>query len=98
MNYIQNYKRLEQPEPEFGMQMKCLFQDLELDESELLQRHPKVMRKLKSQLNKLRQVFSEIDVGYTDKSKCEVKLNPCTTPIRQKARPTRDWRKIYTSS
>ena len=69
--------------------MEQLFQDLRQEESEVLRNHPKVMKKLKSQLVRLCQVFThdEMDVGYMDVIRCEVKLKPGTTPIRQKDRP-----------
>ena len=75
--------------PQIGAQMEQLFKELRLDESEVLRNHPKVLKKLKDQLVRLRKVFTydEMDVGYTDVIKCEVKLKPGTTPIRQKDRP-----------
>ena len=79
----------ESTQPRVGTQMEQLFKELRLEESEVLRNHPKVMRKLKDQLVRLRKVFThdEMDVGYTDVIRCEVKLKPGTSPIRQKDRP-----------
>ena len=69
--------------------MQMIFKELKLDESKLLLDHPKVKRKLKENLYRLRSVFScaEEDIGHTDLVQCSVRLKPGTHPIRQKDRP-----------
>ena len=89
---IQNMK-VEVPAPKdemnVGGRMAALFEELKLEESEVLKTHPKVKKKLKTELYRLREVFSSVgdEVGTTEVIQCQVKLKSGTQPIRQKSRP-----------
>ena len=86
---VEKLQHLEEGEQSLEVDMEKLYQELQLENNELLKKHPKVKKRLKQILYKHQGVFSNSTngkMGLTKLEEVELKLKPNVQPIRQKNR------------
>ena len=65
---------------------KEVWEDLEMEDNELLNEHPDVKKQVKELIYEYRDIFSREAPGHTDLVTMKLKLKPGTEPIRQRYR------------
>ena len=66
-----------------------LYEDLKLDDNELLKKHPRLLKQVKDLVRKYQDVFSspEQAIGKTDLMEFDITLTEGARPVRSKVRP-----------
>ena len=86
-NTVTNLK--DQPETDVNE----LYDKLKIEENEMLKKHPKIKKKLKSFIYRYRHIFAtpEHEVGWTEVLEASIKVKEGTEPVYEKPRVINPW-------